>query len=223
LRTVGLLCGGFPEDELREAGCVAIFRDPAAARTNVGEKGEHAARDVTDHCLIARRRRQGPARGEPSPHGCPSIVPARARKAELPPGLVDDHGDRVREVEAPAFCGHRDAEYVLGSKPGEEIFGQATGLGAEQQGVSELVSHGRVAARPSGRECEEPCRPDPAHEGLQGVMARDPGPFPIVEPGSPELGVAEGEPERRDEVQGGAGIGAKPDNIAGIGRDLGLE
>ncbi len=29
LRTVGLLCGGFPEDSLREAGCVAIYRDPA--------------------------------------------------------------------------------------------------------------------------------------------------------------------------------------------------
>jgi HAD superfamily hydrolase (TIGR01549 family) len=29
LRTVGLLCGGFPESDLRGAGCVAIFRDPA--------------------------------------------------------------------------------------------------------------------------------------------------------------------------------------------------
>jgi HAD superfamily hydrolase (TIGR01509 family) len=29
LRTVGMLCGGFPEAELREAGCVAIYRDPA--------------------------------------------------------------------------------------------------------------------------------------------------------------------------------------------------
>jgi HAD superfamily hydrolase (TIGR01509 family) len=29
LRTVGVLCGGFPERELREAGCVAIYRDPA--------------------------------------------------------------------------------------------------------------------------------------------------------------------------------------------------
>ncbi|MEE7504324.1 HAD family hydrolase [Methylobacterium mesophilicum] len=28
LRTVGLLCGGFPEADLRAAGCVAIFRDP---------------------------------------------------------------------------------------------------------------------------------------------------------------------------------------------------
>jgi len=29
LRTIGLLCGGFPEEELRRAGCVAIYRDPA--------------------------------------------------------------------------------------------------------------------------------------------------------------------------------------------------
>jgi HAD superfamily hydrolase (TIGR01549 family) len=29
LRTVGVLCGGFPEAELRAAGCTDIFRDPA--------------------------------------------------------------------------------------------------------------------------------------------------------------------------------------------------
>ena len=29
LTTVGLLCGGFPEAELRAAGCVVIYRDPA--------------------------------------------------------------------------------------------------------------------------------------------------------------------------------------------------
>jgi HAD superfamily hydrolase (TIGR01509 family) len=29
LRTVGLLCGGFREKDLREAGCVRIYRDPA--------------------------------------------------------------------------------------------------------------------------------------------------------------------------------------------------
>ena len=28
--TVGMLCGGFPETVLRKAGCVAIYRDPAA-------------------------------------------------------------------------------------------------------------------------------------------------------------------------------------------------
>ena len=29
LRTIGLLCGGWPEAALREAGCIAIYRDPA--------------------------------------------------------------------------------------------------------------------------------------------------------------------------------------------------
>ena len=29
LKTVGVLCGGFPESDLRAAGCVAVFRDPA--------------------------------------------------------------------------------------------------------------------------------------------------------------------------------------------------
>lgn len=29
LRTVGLLCGGFPEQSLRDAGCIAIYKDPA--------------------------------------------------------------------------------------------------------------------------------------------------------------------------------------------------
>jgi phosphoglycolate phosphatase-like HAD superfamily hydrolase len=30
LLTIGVLCGGFPELELRAAGCIAIYRDPAA-------------------------------------------------------------------------------------------------------------------------------------------------------------------------------------------------
>jgi len=29
LRTIGVLCGGFPEAVLRSAGCIAIYRDPA--------------------------------------------------------------------------------------------------------------------------------------------------------------------------------------------------
>lgn len=29
LRTIGVLCGGFSEESLREGGCIAIYRDPA--------------------------------------------------------------------------------------------------------------------------------------------------------------------------------------------------
>ena len=29
LKTIGVLCGGFPEQSLRDAGCIAIYKDPA--------------------------------------------------------------------------------------------------------------------------------------------------------------------------------------------------
>ena len=29
LRTIGVLCGGFPEEEMRAAGCIAIYQDPS--------------------------------------------------------------------------------------------------------------------------------------------------------------------------------------------------
>ena len=35
IRTIGVLCGGFAEANLREAGCIAIYRDPAALLQNL--------------------------------------------------------------------------------------------------------------------------------------------------------------------------------------------
>lgn len=29
LRTVGVMCGGWSEDDLRQSGCIAIYRDPS--------------------------------------------------------------------------------------------------------------------------------------------------------------------------------------------------
>lgn len=34
LRTIGVLCGGFPESDLRAAGCVAVYHDPADLLAN---------------------------------------------------------------------------------------------------------------------------------------------------------------------------------------------
>lgn len=34
LRAIALLCGGFPEDELRASGALAIYRDPADLLAN---------------------------------------------------------------------------------------------------------------------------------------------------------------------------------------------
>lgn len=37
VRTIGVLCGGFPEPDLRKAGCVAIYRDPADLLSRLDE------------------------------------------------------------------------------------------------------------------------------------------------------------------------------------------
>ena len=34
LRTIGLRCGGFPQEQLRNAGCIAIYDDPADLLAN---------------------------------------------------------------------------------------------------------------------------------------------------------------------------------------------
>lgn len=52
LRTVGVLCGGFSEDTLKDAGCIALFRDPADI---------HDRYDEFAALLIPTRDRQTPA------------------------------------------------------------------------------------------------------------------------------------------------------------------
>jgi HAD superfamily hydrolase (TIGR01509 family) len=43
LRIVGFLCGGFPEEDLRGAGCVEIWRDPADLLANYEGSAVHRA------------------------------------------------------------------------------------------------------------------------------------------------------------------------------------
>src|SRR3989442_14969121 len=37
VRTIGVLCGGFPEGDLRKAGCFAIYCEPADLLTRIYE------------------------------------------------------------------------------------------------------------------------------------------------------------------------------------------
>jgi hypothetical protein len=48
LRTIGLLSGGWSEEDLRRAGCMAVFKDPAdlLARYSQSPLGANAGRDV---------------------------------------------------------------------------------------------------------------------------------------------------------------------------------
>jgi HAD superfamily hydrolase (TIGR01549 family) len=48
IRCVGLLCGGFPEEDLRAAGCIAIYRNPADLLANY-DKSPLAPREISAH------------------------------------------------------------------------------------------------------------------------------------------------------------------------------
>jgi hypothetical protein len=57
---------------------------------------------------------------------------------------------------------------------------------------------------------------------LPAGMALNPGQVMVVEAGSFQSRVGELEPQRLNQVQDGAGIGAQADDIAGIWRNLRL-
>jgi HAD superfamily hydrolase (TIGR01549 family) len=57
LLTIGMLCGGFPEQELRAAGCIAIYDDPAALLAGYGESPLRGAmRSATQDSYIGPER-----------------------------------------------------------------------------------------------------------------------------------------------------------------------
>ena len=55
LRAVGVLCGGFREKDLRDEGCVKIYRDPADLLIHYGEL----------HALVTRGPQTPGSRYEP--------------------------------------------------------------------------------------------------------------------------------------------------------------
>ena len=60
-----------------------------------------------------------------------------------------------------------------------------------------------------------------APRGIEGRMHPHAGVLVVVQPGAAQLPVVQREPERLDQVQPRAGVGAQPDHVAGVGRDLG--
>jgi len=56
------------------------------------------------------------------------------------------------------------------------------------------------------------------HPGLPAGVRE----FAVIQPGAAHRTLVEAEPQRLDEVQPRARVGAEPDDVAGVGRDLGF-
>ena len=169
----------------------------------------------------------------------------------LSPRLEDGHGHGVGQVQAAVVGAHGQAQQVVGAQAVLHVVGQAGGLAAKDQAVAgqeamvvgALVAAGAQAVQ-AAREGNGPCvavgrlagRSLRVSAGCCGhgslhavqkgcpVLVHNHGrEFVIIQPRTAHLGVVDGKAQRFDEVQGAAGVGAQADDVAGVGRDFGLD
>ena len=168
----------------------------------------------------------------------------------LSPCLEDGHGHRVGQVQAAVVGAHGQAQQVVGAQAVLHVVGQAGGLAAKDQAVAgqeamvvgALVAAGAQAVQAAGegdlscvavgglaggdlRVGAGCCGHGSLHAVQKGcpVLVHGHGrEFMIIQPRTAHLSVVDGKAQRFDEVQGAAGIGAQADDVAGVGRDFGL-
>ena len=169
----------------------------------------------------------------------------------LSPRLEDCHGHCVGQVQAAVVGAHGQAQQVVGAQAVLHVVGQAGGFAAKDQAVARQeamvvgafvaagaqavqtagegdlsgVAVGRLAGCGllSGAGC---CGHGSVHAVQKGcpVLVHGHGcEFMIIQPRTAHLGVVDGKAQRFDEVQGAAGVGTQADDVAGVGRDLGLD
>ena len=185
------------------------------------------------------------------PMSRPSMSARRPLEPLLSPRLEDCHGHRVGQVQAAVVGAHGQAQQVVGAQAVLHVVGQAGGLAAKDQAVAgqelmvvgAFVAAGAQTVKAAG-EGDGSCV---AVEGLAGrglrvragccghgslhavqkgcpVLVHGHGrEFMIIQPCAAHLGVIDGKAQRFDEVQGAAGVGAQADDVAGVGRDFGLD
>ena len=137
----------------------------------------------------------------------------------LAPGLVDGDGGAVGQVHRTAAVQHRQAHPVGDARMLQHVVGQSSRLGAEQQDVAGLV--GDVGVRRRGRRGEgvDVAVAERLKRGIQAWVDGDDREVVIVEPGPPQLGVGEVEPERLDQVEFRARPGGQPDRVPRVAGD----
>jgi hypothetical protein len=146
----------------------------------------------------------------------------RARKACLTPGFVQRDRRGIRQVEAAIARAHGQRHPVLRIDGGQHLGRQAAALRAEQQHVARCEFHVDVAPCGAGFDGE----PSPAERGARRsevLVHVDRGELVVIQAGTPHRLAVQAESQRLDEMQLAAGIGREPDQVAGVGRDLGLE
>ena len=132
-----------------------------------------------------------------------------SREASLAPCFVDDHSNRVRQIQAAVVRPHRQAQGVFRWQRIEECLRQSARFRAEHDRVvaAQLcICIQRAAAR---GQREQAIRSDFRNEGVEIVVHVDRGELVIVEAGAAQLRIVE------LEAEGGSDAGARRNSRTG--------
>src|SRR5690554_1582138 len=103
-----------------------------------------------------------------------------------------------------------------------DIGGESTGFRSEQQGIPRLVLYFMIEALALGGEPEQATFGITAAEFIQAGMTLYRGELVIVQPRPAQALVFPDKPQGLDQVKLKAGVGAKPDDVAGVRGDFRL-
>ena len=162
-------------------------------------------------------------------HGAAPMAPNGRRdgslqgEIQLPPCLVDGDGDGIGQVQATAVGTHGQAQTLLVGQCIANFGWQAAAFRAEQEGVAALEPHLMEGLRALGGEGEQARLAEARQAAVQIGMPLERSVLVIIEAGTAQALVVQLEAQWFDQMQTAAGIGAEPDNVAGIRRNLRLK
>src|SRR5690606_5059612 len=141
----------------------------------------------------------------------------------LPPGLIHQHRRAVGQIQTAIPRKHRNPQYLLPRQRIAHGGRQPPTFRTEQEHIPRLVTYLAVTLLPLGAQGEHAGRLHGGEAAVQTGVGLYPGVFVIIQPGTAQPLVIQLETQWLDQMQLAAGIGAQTDDVARVGRDLGLE
>ena len=145
-----------------------------------------------------------------------------ARKSVLTPCFVEQNCRHVGEVEAAGDGLHRQADLLVRNKAVKHMLRQSPRFGAEYKYVV-WTEHNLVVTTGRARRYGKQAPAGKVRETMRPVIVLGKRrQFMVVQSGALQAAVAKGKSYGVDEMQPGAGIGAKPHDVARICGNFGL-
>src|SRR5690606_19130913 len=139
-------------------------------------------------------------------------------KLELTPGFIHNQCRGIRQVQASAVRLHGHPQPMAVAKTVPHIGRQPTGFGPEHQVITLLKRHLMVVARALGSQPEQALRFFGFKKALVISVYLYRRVLAVIQPRPAHLLVFQRESQGFDQMQAAAGVGAEPDDIAGVRR-----